>query len=375
MPHSSWNAVSNAQSRRRSSGMTLVELLVVVFIVVLLLAVAVPLLRPALQDAQLREASRQLNVLCSIAQARARELGRPAGIWIERAAAGGNAAFEVHVAESPQPYSGDFVSARAFLIDTSSPADGIIDQVQIPQGQSVAFWNDINPQLSLVQAGDLIRFGSRGPKYRITANPSLVAAGTPYYLVTIAAPDGASLPPPTSTAGVSYTVFRQPVKSSLSSVQFGGGSVIDLEFSGIGVGGSATMFDAGITNAANNLTDHPVVIMFAPNGSVSKVYTRYLLFSPGFPPPPPVRVFGGQSINGTIYLLIGRFDQTRPTPDPATATPAAYITPTNNLNDLSASWVAISARTGNVTTAENAIGGTVAAAREIARSAQAMGGN
>ncbi len=97
--------------------MTLVELLVVVTISVLLLASAVPLMRPALKDAQLRESTRQLNVMCAMAKARAREIGRPVGIQIERSAPGSNAAFEVHMAETPPPYTGDFVDALADLVD------------------------------------------------------------------------------------------------------------------------------------------------------------------------------------------------------------------------------------------------------------------
>lgn len=379
------------RSRRQLSGMTLVELLVVVFIVVLLLAAAVPLMRPALQDAQLREGTRQVNVLCAIAQARARELGRPAGIWLERSAAGSNAVFQVHLAETPAPYSGDFVSAQAHIVDTNSPPNGAMNEIRIPQNQSASFWNVLNPTLSLVQPGDLIQFDFTGPKYQITANPTFVnpgGAGTigPYYRVFISAPDGASFPLPTTAAlagasipateqGVPYTVFRQPQKSSLNSVQLGGGSVIDLEYSGIGVGSNITAFDAAITNAPNNLTSHPVLVMFDPGGSVTKVYTRYLVFPPGSPPNPPVRVFGGRPVNSTIYFLIGRFDQSRPAPDPATGANAARTTERSNLEDGSGLWLAIGSRTGAVTSAENLADTNVALAREIARTAQSMGGN
>lgn len=379
-------------ARRASLGMTLVELLVVVFIIVLLLAAAVPLMRPALQDAQLREGIRQLNVLCAVAQARARELGRPAGIWIERSEAGSNAVFEVHLAETPSPYSGDFGSAVAYLVDTDTTSpDGIANEIRIPQAQSASFWNRVNPSLSLVQGGDLIQFNLKGPKYQIVGNPWFRAgggAGTigPYYVVSLSAPDGKSLPTstwagststhtPTTATGVPYTVYRQPVKSSLNSVQFGGGTVVDLEYSGIGVGSSSTLFDAGNTNAPNNLTDHPVVVMFEPGGSVTQVYTRYLVVNNATIPPTVTRVFGGQPVNGTIYLLVGKFEQARPAPNPTTAVNASRVTERGNLEDMSALWLAIGASTGTVTTAENAGGTSVAEARLIARTAEAMGGN
>lgn len=158
----------------------------------------------------------------------------------------------------------------------------------------------------------------------------------------------------------------------MNSVQFGGGSVVDLEFSGIGIDGSSAthpadaFFDARYTNVSGNLNDQPVVIMFEPGGGVSRVYTRYYDTSGAT----PVLTYGGQRANGTIYLLIGKFEQT-------TLAPVMLTDPTaspNNLEDLSNVWLAIGTLTGTVTTAEN-VGGTLSDAREIARSAQSMGGN
>lgn len=359
-------------SRRKTRrAMTLVELLVVVTIGVLLLATAVPLMRPALKDAQLRESARQLNVMCAMAKSRAREIGRPAGIWIERSVAGGNAAFEIHMAESPPPYSGDFVDALADLWDDDS--NGTVDRILIPKATSASLHISTDPSRSLAQRGDFIQFDHKGPMYQITDITDPGGPGGTDYRVYISTPAGVSWPIPTRTpapirSGVPYTVFRQPVKSSLNSVQFGGGSVIDLEFSGVGVDMTGThpdaaYFDARYTNPTGNLNDLPVVIMFDPGGGVSQVYTRF--YNSSGPP-----VFGGQRASSTIYLLIGKFEQT-------TTAPVMLADPTadpNNLQDLSNVWLAIGTRTGTVTTAEN-LGGNLAAAREIARTAQAMGGN
>ncbi len=357
--------------------MTLVELLVVVTIGVLLLATAVPLMRPAIEDSQLRESSRQLNVLCAMAKARAREINRPVGISIERSAPGSNAAFEVHLAESPPNYSGDFVDALADLVDNGgSGIDGFASEIWISKTESASLYIATDVKRSLAKVGDLIQFDHKGPRYQITGIAEPTTPST-HYRVFISVPSGVSAPAATAATfativaepGVPYTVFRQPLKSPMNSVQLGGGSVIDLEYSGIGVSSTPAahpgdaFFDSRYTSVTGNLNDQPVVIMFDPGGFVSRVYTRfYNSFG--------TLTYGGQRANGTIYLLIGKFEQT-------TVPPVLPTTPTaapNNLQDLSSIWLAVGASTGTVTSAENLGGTTLAAAREIARSAQAMGG-
>jgi type II secretory pathway pseudopilin PulG len=366
--------------------MTLVELLVVVTISVILLASAVPLMRPALKDAQLRESTRQLNVMCAMAKARAREIGRPVGIQIERSAPGSNASFEIHFAETPPPYSGDFVDAVVDLVDVPDSMgnfDGFADQILFSKAESASLFIATDPRRSLAKVGDFIQFENKGPHYQITYVGDPNSSGLVYEM-SVTAPQGSGVSnqllatrrTTTSGPGIPYTVFRQPIKSPLNSVQMGGGTVIDLEYSGIGVDltgtpPGATFFDAGYTNPSGNLNDQPVVIMFEPGGGVSQVYTRFYNSSGGL-------TYGGQRPNGTIYLLIGKFEQTAPAPvtpaSPSATPPSPRATP-SNLGDLSNVWLAIGTLTGTVTTAENVGGANVAAAREIARSAQSMGGN
>jgi hypothetical protein len=325
-----------------------------------------------------------------MAKARAREIGRPAGISIERSAPGSNAAFEIHMVESPPPYSGDFVDALADLVDDDGAGnqDGFASQILISKTESTSLYIAGDPRRSLVQVGDFIQFDHKGPHYQITGRTD---PGGTHYRLFISVPSGVSAPVATSLTspptrlGVPYTVFRQPLKASLDSVQFGGGSVIDLEYSGIGVDTTgahpaASFFDARYTNPASSQNDQPVVIMFDPGGGVSRVYTRYYTSSVGVQPTQAALTYGGQRPNGTIYLLIGKFEQTAnasATSYPMSLTPAIPPTPLadpDNLQDLSNVWLAIGTLTGNVTTAEN-LGGSLAAAREIARSAQSMGGN
>jgi type II secretory pathway pseudopilin PulG len=346
--------------------MTLIELLVVVAIVVTLLAAGVPMMQPALRDARIRESARQLNVFCTVAKGRARELGRPAGIWFDRAAAGGNAVFEIHIAEEPLPYSGDLVSSTAVLLDNDG--NGVVNGNDIQPSPGL----DYNMTLSkaqnsiailVIKAGDDVQFNNQGPKYKITLIRDPGGATNPYQLrITVPSGVPAALP---STA-VPYTVFRQPVKSSLPSLQLSGGTVVDLEYSGIGA--TSTLFNAQHTNQPNSLNADPVIMMFDTAGSVERVYTRY-------PTGGGSSAYGGQYANGTIHLLVGRFDQTTPPPALATAASPPATAEQTNLVDDSTVWISVGSRTGNVSSAENLSDTTVAEARLLARSAQSMGGN
>ena len=60
---------------RRRHGLTLVELLMVITIMTILMVVAIPMIRPAFQDRNLREAARQVNTFLRVAQARAARTG------------------------------------------------------------------------------------------------------------------------------------------------------------------------------------------------------------------------------------------------------------------------------------------------------------
>ena len=102
-------------SRRHRHGMTLVELLIVVTIMTILLAVAIPRIRPAFQDRNLREASRQVNTFFAGARARAQTVGRPVGVWIEpidTTETGSRAAQQLYMAEVAAPFSGGLLGTR-----------------------------------------------------------------------------------------------------------------------------------------------------------------------------------------------------------------------------------------------------------------------
>ena len=109
---------------KRCQGMTLVELLMVISIMTILLVVAIPMIRPAFQDRNLREASRMVNAFFAGAKARAAETGRPVGVWIERldgTAMGARTARRLYIAEVAPSFSGSTLSSRAGVVETSRP--------------------------------------------------------------------------------------------------------------------------------------------------------------------------------------------------------------------------------------------------------------
>lgn len=375
-------------------GMTLIELLVVVTIVVLLVATSVPLMKPALEDSQLREASRQVNVFFTAVRGRAIQTRRPVGVMLQRRAPGENAVLDLSVVEEPHPFAGDFIGATATLADANG--DGKVD--------SAVFSAAMNGSLPfLVQVGDSIRFNYQGAYYEIVqiqnagANLPTTLTFKPPSAIANQGADGAwgragvdddndgtvdnrseagwwnsddGPAPPLVGIAVPYQVFRAPTKSSVNPLQLAGGTCIDLEYSGIGASG--VDFNSALQNQIGSpplLNAQPVLIMFDPGGSVSLIYTGVYNNNSMTPAIPLV----GGLPQGTIHLLIGRFDQTRLPPD-ATGNLPATSAPRTNLSDTRNVWISIGDRTGAVTSSENAGDSVVANAREFARSGQGMGG-
>lgn len=105
--------MTRTQTIRR--GFSMVELLIVVAISMLLIAIAIPFVRPALENNKLREASRQLNTFLVGAKARAAESGRPFGVRLVRSSIDNtgdpNDCYRLQYVEVPPAYSGDLDNA------------------------------------------------------------------------------------------------------------------------------------------------------------------------------------------------------------------------------------------------------------------------
>lgn len=391
-----WNRGNNR------SGLTLVELLVVIGIVILVTAVALPIIKPALKDRKIREASRQLNSFISLARAAALEQGREAGIYLERSAINPNACFDVYLAESPYPYSGDTIEFSFANVQATNQVGGTqvrFDPFVNAQFQLAA---DGNP-LAQLALGDEIKFDFKGPRYIIrglydadpndNTNPIVVqvshpeakwsdVAGTPLDPLD----DTLTYSPATPTPGsYRYQVFRQPTKSSVKAMTLPNNIAVDLNFSGLGlpVPDSSTALISGRQFRTSIAGDRrPVRIMFGPQGNLSK-----LTFID-----PDNNTNQSFNPSGTVYLLVGRIEQIRDF-DGIPAVPFSLnnstdmIQLTRNIVDNSTQWITIGHRTGQVNTAPNGwpiapedLGpGTyfvdlMAAAREFAQAGESVGG-
>jgi type II secretory pathway pseudopilin PulG len=361
--------------------MTLVELLIVVVILTTLVAAAIPLLAPTTSQRQLREASRGLNSFFQAAQARSVANGRPYGVALKRLSqdTGRNAvisstntvndngvAVEAFLVEQPSPYSG-FDDSSAVQLAYDNGAVGGTGQVLVRfvrhvapdptpgANQLSAGWDpDLFPP-GLLRRGDVIEVG--GSRFMFTddggANPTEFFDINGYYLPGAGNPDGTLVtrpinntgqveaikvvtdnegyylggPRPASgffrapywTAPMPYKVLRQPVPTSDEPYQLPEGTVVDLRASGIGDNDfffwPATPPSEPIGKVDNG---DGIIIMFTPEGRVSRVYYNQ---NPGCP------TCHEETVVDNIYLLVGG---NVPLP------PAADMDPT--LNTDSATW-------------------------------------
>ncbi|GIW95959.1 MAG: hypothetical protein KatS3mg110_4000 [Pirellulaceae bacterium] len=351
-------------SKRR--GLTLVELLMVIGVASLLLAAAIPLLRLSLQDRKIREAARQVNAFMARAKARAAELGRPVGVLIRRAdPAFANGSFysqQLFLAESPPPYAGDDSFADAQI---PSPTDANMDGVPDFGPYSAQLRSSALAML-LVSPGDLIQFEFHQPLYEITAlsqpDPSNQPDVVDVVFAPLRPPTPAPPPPPTVNRRIPFQIYRSPIqlgaisatgqsviRASGAPLDLPNGVVIDLTVSGMEP--TLNQFTAADPNDLDTWTPSTVpdptdvVIMFAPDGSVARVYHGVYVPVGGT----PVLKTVGRDPSGMIFLLLGRLDQVQPS-DPFARGPDVVA----NLMDTRNFWIAISPQTGRVITAENA---------------------
>ena len=388
----------NRQLRQQSNrAMTMIELLVVITIIMVLTGVMIPTIRYQTRNRALREAERQLNAFIGSAQARAQQLGRPVGIWIERVDDGNtlvraNHSVSVYLAEVPLPYSGylrnSFVRITQMGILTFHIISGLDPNTGMPiYGNDPILYNANN---RFIENGHFkIQFNNRGPYYDAMRN------GNNYRLVLNQRHGRLPTANLGSSSGVPYQIHRLPKKSFLPPLNLPAGAIIDLSVSGMSANqGDGRGLDGewGVANVDDDLNDvvddiseagylgsddfcgnefltntanghHPVIIMFQPSGGIKSV-----IFDDNSPFRP----------HGWVHLLVGRQNQVVPTDlfrDEETEK--------GNIMDMNNRWLSINHRTGSIVSenvdsiAPNALTvfGPIAAARQLVRSGTGSEGN
>jgi len=366
--HLQKHRINRQLCQQSTRAMTMIELLVVITVILVLTAVMIPTIRYQNRNRALREAERQLNAFIGSAQARAQQLGRPVGIWIERfrneaippiagappalnPASDANYAVTVYIAEVPLPYAGDVRDARVQLTSNANTW-----QLNFPQTSVLR--NPLNP---LIRPGDhfQIQLDHRGPFFEAQR---ISATNIPVYVLTEnPVGDGTRIPiAATTPAGVPFQIHRRPTKSFVPPLNLPVGSVIDLSVSGTTAGGNEFL-----TNVANG--NRPVIVMFQPSGGIENV------------------IFNGNIDRplGWVHLLVGRQNQVFPSTQFIEAD-----TEIGNVMDMDNRWVSIDHRTGsivseNVDSIARFIAGSsnssafdkIAAARQLVRSGTGSEGN
>jgi len=365
--------------------MTLIELLVVVSIMMLLVLIAVPRMRPGLEERRIREAARSVNVYLSSARSRAIENQRPWGVAILRDANSPLSGVSLIQVEVPVPYAGDDINTSLQL-----SWNGTVDAQGIATVTATRMSGSISG--GLIRLGDQVQINAQGRIYTITAANGLDAGyvrasppsgsdpdGFPLTLQTYLGRDGSgnpmtTLPWPAGGSGpVTFQILRQPVPSSVAPLQLPRNTVLDLWYSGT----ASTPF----SNTTTTSTSTPITtILFNSTGAVDQVAAHNL----------------GGSIRALepIYLMVGRRDRVNPdVTDTVTYTEQGVAIPQprpvaedgrTNLADLTNLWVAVNPQTGYVTCAEMANGLTtddhgneffyLPLSRQFAREFQSMGG-
>lgn len=298
-------------------GITLIELLVVISILLVLATVALPMVQPAMEKRQIREAARTIHVYFGAARNRALELRRPVGVLIRRFDTNSNAGTVLQRIEIPPPYAGDSLDTTIKVYGSGGNY-----RADVANGSILS---------SFIRKGDTIQINHQGAWYKITSITPKDDDEEYVDWMRIVPLTGTTWPwPPTEGEAhpLPFIIQRNPVdpddpaqpflarRSAANSLTLPQNVVIDLSASGLGTVGQESCFAFDGTN-----TD-PVAIIFSPTGSVGQV------------------ISSGQvrHVLAPVYLLAGTWDRMN-SPEDGLA----------NYQDLTNMWIALAPQSGMVT--------------------------
>jgi type II secretory pathway pseudopilin PulG len=339
---------------RKRWGVTLIELLVVVAILMLLAAVALPMVKPAMENRKIREAARAINIFFGVARNHAIETRRPCGVLLQRTVNRPNVVTVLQLVEIPPVYVGDTANATISLTFEKIDAGVAILKATLPA-------NTISP--ATIRRGDLIQVNHQGPWYTVTDDEAptdeiydttgyvkvFKDTAVTFHLAFRLAP-GATLPWNPSSPALPYAVARQPYDDVNGTLQARHGAVPPLTLPSdvaidLGVSGTASL--VGRFCETNDSQIESVIFIFSPTGSVERVVSVVTSVTD--------RQFYATE---PIYLMVGKTSQVRmpeelplPSPVPNGWTPPEDARP--NWLDPESLWVTLTPQTGLVTVAEN----------------------
>jgi type II secretory pathway pseudopilin PulG len=383
--------------------MTLIELLVVIVILTTIVAAAIPLISPSNDDRRLRETARGLNTYITGAQTRAIATNRPWGVAFKRLSQDTKrpedrgVSLEAYYVEQQPPYAGFDANSRACVaLHPNRPGLVLVRFLtrgtasnrsadSLPDG-----WDaDLFPP-SMIRPHDVIQVG--GTRYELLPdnNPNDLTSFNPdangFYVPKNRNPPGGMFPvqivalplndsgqlinprydnngaeigslgvgskPPAPywTLPAPYKIYRQPTPASDEPYQLPEGTAIDLRASG--VGSSDYFYVPGLHD-----NDQNVIVLFAPEGRVSKV---------NFSQTPNLTDDYNQTPVDNLYLLVGRRENSAPADvkaDPTLDPTITSVTAQDERDRLrqkvnwllgNARWIVIGSQSGRIVTEENA---------------------
>ena len=141
----------------------------VISIMLIVTVIAVPAMKPALENRKIREAARAVNVYLGSARNHAIELGRPVGVLFLRDPTQGNPCLTLQQVEIPPPYAGDFANSTANVY-VSGSALTLTAPPPTPCRSPT-----IRPSTpTICNGGDYIQFGYQGPLYLTSPSSDVV---------------------------------------------------------------------------------------------------------------------------------------------------------------------------------------------------------
>jgi prepilin-type N-terminal cleavage/methylation domain-containing protein len=325
----------------RHRGVTLIELLVVVAVMAILLGAVLHMMQPAVKEMKVREGSRTVRSFLVGAQSRAAEIGRPVGVIIEpfrqRAADGTEtptgAAYQLFIAETPPPFAGDTMRAVATVSDDRRYA-------MLDNTTSTMLTNYDRQDIE----GGSIRFNFRGPFYEITefdgvnvwfkSARSVKTVNSTTIQVKDDSLDPARFREPPAPGETPYQIFPRPIKTSSAPLDVPQPLVIDIQNSGFNKNGLYKPFVRVLEPLA--LSRESIIISFAPNGAIDRVYAVVPPDNPSEAVDSTLRAIPHQP-TGAVHLMVGWGDQLGEA----------------NLRDFTTRWVSIGPTTGRIITSEN----------------------